>query len=107
MRETKRTANRQKSNGRKSVTGARSVGALGSSEHTWHKVVAFNLRRARKRSQLSVEELARKAKLAPDLVESVERAEPGRLRADDIQKLADALQTDVTDLTKGCGPEGA
>jgi len=70
-------------------------------------VVAANLRRIRTGKRISVEALARKTGYSADFVQKAERGELQRLKIEDIEPLAAALEVDITALVKRAGSKGA
>jgi ribosome-binding protein aMBF1 (putative translation factor) len=106
MRERKKKTNRQKSYGQESVGRSRATAAPAFHTHKWLGVFATNLRQARRRRQLSVQQLARKTKFSADFVRKAERGALPKLDLVSIETFATALAVDFTDLTKGCGRPG-
>lgn len=111
MRDKKRNSHRRSPNGLrsaglKSVRRASKADPAPSSARSFRKVLGEKLRRARKRSQLSVEDLADKAKLAPDLLRKVESGDGPELTLLDLAALASALGLDVMDLGRRRGSRG-
>lgn len=106
MRAKKRTHNRQKSYGRKSDTSGRATLARAANQNASHEVFARNLRRARRRNQLSLEQLAGKADLPLEFVKSVERGDALKIGHGAMEAFATALGLEIEDLTKGCVPGG-
>ncbi len=106
MQKRKRSANGKESDGRKSVGRPRAVPAPRSYTPTWLVIFGANLRRTRKRQQLSVEQLADKTKNQPDFVKRVENGEAPELDLIAVQSFATALDVEYTDLTKGCDRPG-
>ena len=107
MRAKKRNANRRKPDGLKSGHRVPPRAGSGSNAQSFRKALGDHLRSARRRSRLSVEELADKAKLTPDLLKRVERGEAPDLTLLDLGALAAALGVDVMDLGRRRGQRGA
>lgn len=106
MRKTKGSANGQESNGRKSVGRRRAAPALASYTPRWLEIFGANLRRTRKRQQLSVQQLADKTKNQPDFIQRVENGEAPELDLIAVQTLAIALGVEYTELMRGCDRPG-
>lgn len=106
MRERKKKTNRQKSYGRESVGRARAAAAPGSYEQKRLEVFGANLRQARQRRHLSVEQLARKTKFSPDFVRRAERGDLPELDLISVETFANALGVDSPDLIADRGRPG-
>lgn len=107
MRAKNRINNRQRSYRRKSDASWRAAAARVATPNTSHKVFALNLRRARRRTQLSLQQLADKADLPLDFVKSVARGEAVNVGLGAMEAFATALGVQIEELTKGCVPAGA
>ena len=64
------------------------------------ELIAQNLRYERERAGLSIEQLARRARLSRALVESVEHMQAGDPWFRDLEALADALGVEVVEFFK-------
>ena len=106
MRAKKQIHNRQKSYGRKSDARRAALARVATASAS-HQVFAINLRRARRRSQLSLEQLADQADLPLEFVKSVERGDALKIGHGAMEALATALGVEIEDLTKGCVPGAA
>jgi ribosome-binding protein aMBF1 (putative translation factor) len=107
MRAKKSKPNGRKPNGLMSETRPRAKAAPRSDAKSFRRALGDRVRQARRRSQLSVEELAEKARLAPDLLKKIERGEAPELTAVALEALAAALGLDVMDLGRRRGSRGA
>lgn len=107
MLEKKPKPNGRKPDGRVSEIRARAKAAAGSDAKSFRRALGERVRQARRRSQLRIEELAEKAKLAPDLLKKIETGAAPELTVVALEALAAALGVDVMDLGRRRGSRDA